>query len=79
MYGDVVLIACHKTSYYDAGRSDVQKPRVWDLGSIGGGDVDEVEISTVSTTQSPVYSDKHSSTDIFSEVNTGEGRDRGWT
>ena len=58
--------------------SDVQKFLIWSLGSIGG-DADEVEISTVSTTQCPAHSDIHSSTDIFREVNTGEGGDRGGT
>ena len=62
----------------DTGSGDVQKSSIWSLGSIGG-DVDEVEISTVSTTQCPAHSDIHSSTDIFREVNTGEGRDSGGT
>ena len=44
-----------------------------------GGNVDEVEISTVSITQCPAHSDIHSSTDIFREVNTGEGGDTGGT
>ena len=56
----------------DTGSGDVQKSSIWGLGNIGG-NVDEVEISTVSTTQSPPHSDIHSSTDIFIEVNTGEG------
>ena len=77
-YSDVVLIVCHETSYCDTSRSDVQKSSIWGQGSIGV-NVNEIEISTVSSTQCPVYSDNHSSTDIFSEVNTGEGRDRGWT
>ena len=47
------------------------------MGSIGG-NVDEVEISTVYITQSPAHSDVHSSTDIFRQFNTGEGGDRGW-
>ena len=55
---------------------DVQKSPIWGLGSIGG-DVDEVEISTVSTTQCPAHSDIHSSINIYGEVNTREGGDRG--
>ena len=77
-YCDVVLIACHKTSQFmscDTGSGDVQKSPIWALESIGG-DVDEVEISTVSTTQCPAHSDIHSSTDIFREVNTGEEGER---
>ena len=62
----------------DTGSGDVQKSCIWGLGRIGG-DVDEVEISTVSTTQCPAHSDIHSSTDISREVNTGKGRDRGST
>ena len=63
----------------DTDSGDVQKSPIWDLGSIGG-NVDEVEISTVSTTQCPAHSDIHSSaSDIFREVNTGEGGDRGGT
>ena len=77
-YSDVVFIVCHKASYCDTIRSDVQRSSIWGLGSIAG-NVNEVEISTVYTTQFPVYSDNLSSTDIFCEVNTGEGRDRGWT
>ena len=60
----------------DTGSGDVQKSPIWGLGSIGG-NVDEVEISPVSITQSPVYSHIHSSTDIFREVNTGKVEDRG--
>ena len=55
---------------------DVQKSSIWGLGSVGD-DADEVEISTVSTTQCPADSDIHSSTVIFRDVNTGEGGDRG--
>ena len=80
-YCDVVLIACHKASQFmlcDTGSGDVQKSPIWSLRSIGG-NVDEVEISTVSTTQCPSHSDIHSSTDIFREVNTGEGEGRGGT
>ena len=62
----------------DTGISDVQKSPIWGLGRIGG-NVDEVEISIVSTTQCPAHSDIHSSTDIFREANTGEGGDRGRT
>ena len=79
MYCDVVLIVCHETSQFmcDTG-SDVQKSSIWGLGSISG-NVDEVEISTVSTTQCPAHSHIHSSTDILREVNTGEDGDRGGT
>ena len=62
----------------DIGNGDVQKSIIWGLGSISG-NVDEVEISTVSTTQCPAHNNIHSSTDIFREVNTGEGGDRGGT
>ena len=62
----------------DTAIGDVHKSPIWGLGSIGG-NADEVEISTVSTTQCPAHSDIHSSTDIFREVNTGEGGDRGGT
>ena len=62
----------------DTGSGDVQKSPIWGLGSIGS-NADEVEISTVSTTQCPAHSDIHSTTDIFREVNTGEGGDRGGT
>ena len=44
-----------------------------------GVNVDEVGISTVSATQCPAHSDIHSSVGILSEVNTGEGGDRGVT
>ena len=77
-YCDVVLIACHETSQFMLCDGYVQKSPIWDLGSIGG-NVDEVEISTVSTTQCPAHSDIHSSTDIFREINTGKGGDRGGT
>ena len=59
----------------DTASGDVQKSSIWGLGSIGG-NVDEVEISTVSTTQCPVHSHIHSSTDIFREASTREGGDR---
>ena len=62
----------------DTGSGGVQKSPIWGLESIGG-NVDEVEISTVPTTQSPAHSDIHSSIDIFREVNTGEDGDRGGT
>ena len=78
-YCDVILIACHETSEFilcNTGSGDVQKLVILGLGSISG-NVDEVEISTVSTTQCPTHSDIHSSTDISS--NTGEGGDRGGT
>ena len=55
----------------DTGICDVQKSSIWDLGSVGD-NVDEVVISTVSTTQCPGHSDIHSSIGIFREVNTGE-------
>ena len=70
---DVVLIVCHETSQFilcDTGSGDVQKSPIWGLRSVGG-NVDEVEISTVSTTQCPA----HSHTDLFREVNTGESGD----
>ena len=63
----------------DTASGDVQKSPIWGLGSIGG-DADEVEISTVFTTQCPAHSYIHSSTsDVSSEVNAGEGGDRGGT
>ena len=77
-YCDVILIACHETSQFmlcDTGSGDVQKSPIWGLGSIGG-NVDEVGVSTVSTTQCPAHSDDHSSTDIFRAVNTGQSGDR---
>ena len=79
-YCNVVLIACHETSQFMlCDTSDVQKSSIWGLGSVGG-NVDEVEISTVSTTQCPAHSDIHSSTDISREANTGEdGDSRGGT
>ena len=75
MYCDAVLIVCHETSQCDTGGGGVQKSPTWGLGSVGG-NVDEVEVGTVSTTQCPAYSDIHSSTDISREVNTGEGGER---
>ena len=77
-YCDVVLIACHETGQFMLCGSYVQKSPIWGLVSIGG-NVDKVEISTVSTTQCPAQSHAHSSTDIFREVNTGEDGDRGGT
>ena len=79
MYCDVVLIACHETSQFmlcDTGISDVQKSPIWSVGSIGG-NIDEVEISTVSTTQCQAHIKIHTSTNISSKINTGEGGDRG--
>ena len=73
-YCDVVLIACNKTSQFilcDTGIGDVQKSSIWDLGSIGFND-DEVEVSTVSTTQCPAHGDVHTSTDAFRNVDTGD-------
>ena len=64
----------------DTSSGDVQKSFIRGPGSIGG-DADEVEISTISTTQCPAHGDiySHSSTDISREVNTGEGGDSGGT
>ena len=59
----------------DTGSGDVQKSSIWDLWSIGC-NADEVEISTVSTTECPAHSDIHSSTDILREVNTVKDGDR---
>ena len=59
----------------DTANGDVQKSFIWGLVSIGG-DADEVEISTVSTTQCPAHCYIHSTIDIFREFNTGEGGDR---
>ena len=80
-YCNVVLIASHKTSQFtlcDTGSGNVQKSAVYisSLGNVAG-NVDEVEISTVSTPQCPAHNDIHSSTDISREVNTGEARDSG--
>ena len=78
-YCDIIIIASLKTSQFilcDTCIGDVQKPPIWDPESIGG-NVDEVEINTVSTTQCPVHSDIHSSADIFREANTREGGYRG--
>ena len=77
-YCDVVLIACHETSQFMLCGGYVHKFPIQGLESIGG-NLDEVEISTVSTTQCPAYSHIHSTTDISREVNTGEGGDRGGT
>ena len=62
----------------DTGSGDVQKSPIWSLWSVGG-NVNEVEISNISTTQSPAHSDVHSSTDISGEVITGEDGGRGGT
>ena len=62
-YCNIVLIICLKASQLtlcDTDIGDVQKSSIWGLGSIGR-NVDEVEISTVSTTQCPVHSDIHTS------------------
>ena len=78
MHCDIVLIACSKTSQFivfDTGSGDVQKSSIWGLRSIGG-NADEVEISTISTTQCPVHSDIYSSISIFRQLNTGEDEDR---
>ena len=73
---NVVFIVCMKTSQYmwqcDTGSGDVQKSTIWGLRTIGGNG-DEIEISTVSTTDCPVHGNVHSSTDIFREANTREG------
>ena len=79
-YCDVILVACHETSQFvlcDTASGDVQKSPIWGRGCIGG-DADEEEVSTVSITQCPAHSDIQSTTsDIFREVNTREGGDRG--
>ena len=77
-YCDVVLIACPKPclTLCNTGTAGVQKSSIWRLGIIGG-NVDEVEISTVSTTQCPAHSDTHSSLAILREVGTGEVGERG--
>ena len=78
-YCDVIIITCLKTSQFilfGTGNSDVQKPPIWDLESIGC-DVDEVEVNTVSTTRCPVHGNIHNSNDIFRESLTGEGGDQG--
>ena len=62
----------------DIGSGDVQKSPIWGLGSVGS-NVDEVEISTVSTTLCPAHSHINSSTAIYRKVNTEEGWDRGRT
>ena len=80
-YCDGVLIACLKTSQFmlcNTGSSDVKKSSIWGLRIVGG-NVDEVEISTVSTTQCPAHSDIHSSTGIPRQANTGGDGDRGRT
>ena len=76
MHCNVVFIVCMKTSQYmwqcDTGSGDVQKSTIWGLRS-SGGNVDKIEISTVSTTECPVHGNIHNSTDIFREANTIEG------
>ena len=72
-YCDIVLIARMKTSQFilcNTGSGGVQESLIWDLESIGC-DVDEVRISTVSTTQCPIDSDIHSSIHMFSKSKTG--------
>ena len=82
-YCDGVLIACLKPCQFtlcDTGSSDVQESSIWGLGIIGV-NVDEVEISTVSTTQCPAHSDIHSSIGFPRprEANTGKNGERGGT
>ena len=48
----------------DTSVGDVQKSPIWDLGRVGA-NVNEVEISSVSTTRSPPHSHIHTSTIIF--------------
>jgi len=77
MHCNVVFLACDEASQFilcDDGSGDVQKSIIWSLRSVGG-NVHEVEISSVSTTQCPAHSDIHSANDIFREVDTGEGGD----
>ena len=73
-YCDAILIAIHKTSQFvpcDIASSDVEKPPIRDLGSIGG-NVDEVEISTVSTAQCPAHSHIDISIIMVREVMAGD-------
>ena len=77
-YCNIVSNVCHKTNQFILCDIGIQNSLVWGLGSIGG-NVDEVEISATSLAQCPAHSHIHSSTNISREVNTGEGRDRGWT
>ena len=77
-YCDVVFIVRLKPCQFtlcNTGITDVQKSSIWGIRIIGG-NVDEVDISTVSTTQCPAHSDTHNSIGILREVNTGE--DQGW-
>ena len=79
MYCDAVLMAYDEISELilcGTGIGDVQKCPIWALGRVGG-NVDEVEISTFSTSQCPPHSHIHSSTEIFREVNTGKSGDWG--
>ena len=55
---------------------DVEMSSIGGIGSIGG-NTDQIEISTVSTTQCPAHSDIHISTDIFRDANTRDGGYRG--
>ena len=61
---------------YNTVSGDIQKSFIWGLRSVGS-NADEVEISTLSTTQCPAHSHIQNSTGISREPNTGEGRDRG--
>ena len=51
----------------DTASGNVQKSPIWSLGSVGS-NADEVEISTVSTTQCPAHSDIHSFVNKFREA-----------
>ena len=77
-YSDGVLIACLKPCQFTLCSSDVQKSSIWGLRIIGG-NVDEIEISSVSTTQYPGQSDIHSSIGILREANTQQSGDSGET
>ena len=55
----------------NTGSGDVQKSPIWSLRSVGG-DVDEVEISTVSKTYCPPHSDIHISINKYREVVVGD-------
>ena len=80
-YCNVVLIVCLKASQFilcNTDIGDVQMSFIRGPGTISGNG-DEVEISTVSTTQHPAHSNIHSSISIFSEINTREPGNRGGT
>ena len=70
MYCDVVLIACLKIRQSNTGSSAVQMSSIWGLGIIGN--VDEVEICTLSNTQWPAHSDIHIAPLVSSERPTQE-------